>query len=105
MIFRRGTRRMMLPPLPRALVFGLVFVLIAGVPTSASATGRKQLLKPEERLSAQALPAANEWTQDGHDAQRTGFTPDEPLEPWTLAWTWNGSDASGGTGNHFYNAP
>ncbi len=46
-----------------------------------------------------------EWTQEAHDAQRTGFTIDEPAEPWTLAWSWNGPDANGGAGGHTYNAP
>lgn len=49
--------------------------------------------------------AAQEWTQDGHDAQRTGASPEEPVPPWTLAWTWNGPDAQGGTGGHFYHQP
>ena len=52
-----------------------------------------------------ASPITQEWTQDAHDAQRTGYTPEEPLESWTLAWTWNGPDANGGTGSHFYDAP
>ncbi|MBI5302372.1 MAG: PQQ-like beta-propeller repeat protein [Chloroflexi bacterium] len=51
------------------------------------------------------LPANSEWTQDAHDAQRTGYSPVEPAEPWTFLWSWNGADANGGTGNHFYNAP
>ncbi len=47
----------------------------------------------------------SEWTQDAHDAQRSGYIAEEPLEPWTLAWTWNGPDADGGAGGHFYDAP
>ena len=46
-----------------------------------------------------------EWTQDAHDAQRTGYIPEDPILPWTLLWTWNGPDSSGGTGGHFYDAP
>jgi outer membrane protein assembly factor BamB len=46
-----------------------------------------------------------EWTQDAHDAQRTGYIAEEPLLPWTLLWTWNGPDESGGIGGHFYDAP
>jgi outer membrane protein assembly factor BamB len=46
-----------------------------------------------------------EWTQDAHDARRTGCTAEEPAPPWTLAWTWNGPDASGGTGGHAYHQP
>lgn len=46
-----------------------------------------------------------EWTQEAGNAQRTGYTPTEPLQPWALLWTWNGPDNQGGTGAHFYNAP
>jgi outer membrane protein assembly factor BamB len=51
------------------------------------------------------FPAPDEWTQEAHDAQRTGYISEEPNEPWTLLWTWNGPDANGGTQAHFYNAP
>jgi hypothetical protein len=59
------------------------------------------------KLFAGQLSAApaQEWTQDWHDAQHTGYTPEEPVEPWKLLWTWNGPDANGGSGNHFYDAP
>jgi hypothetical protein len=70
------------------------------MPMSGSA-----VVKSQPPAIGQAAPSSSGWTQDGHDAGRTGYTPDEPFEPWTLAWTWNGPDASGGTGNHFYNAP
>ncbi|MBZ0297214.1 MAG: PQQ-binding-like beta-propeller repeat protein [Anaerolineae bacterium] len=56
-------------------------------------------------VRGQAADTSNEWTQDAHDAQRTGYTAEEPLEPWTLLWTWNGPDEEGGTGNHFVNVP
>jgi hypothetical protein len=46
-----------------------------------------------------------EWHQDCGNAQRTGYTAEEPDLPWTLAWTWNGPDESGGAGDHFYNQP
>ena len=49
--------------------------------------------------------SSTEWTQEAHDAQRTGFTFEEPAEPWTLAWFWNGPDANGGPTSHTYNAP
>jgi outer membrane protein assembly factor BamB len=52
-----------------------------------------------------ASVTAIEWTQDAHDAQRSGYTLVEPKGPWTLAWTWNGPDERGGTGGHFYDAP
>jgi hypothetical protein len=43
-----------------------------------------------------------EWTQDGGNAQRTGFTPEEPAMPWRFAWVWNGPDEKGGTDGHHY---
>jgi hypothetical protein len=53
-----------------------------------------------------AVPCgAQDWSQDAHDAQRTGATAEEPVEPWTLLWSFNGADSQGGTGNHLYNAP
>ena len=57
--------------------------------------------------SVQTVSAASgsDWTQEAHDAQRTGYTLEEPKEPWTLAWTFNGPDANGGIGGHLYNAP
>ncbi len=42
------------------------------------------------------------WTQDGGNPQRTGYSIEEPGEPWTLLWAWNGPDANGGTGGHAY---
>ncbi len=49
--------------------------------------------------------AATAWPQDAGNAQRTGYTSEEPLSPWTFLWSWNGPDANGGAGNHFYDAP
>ena len=42
--------------------------------------------------SLASAASTDEWTQDGHDAQRSGAAVEEPAEPWTLAWTWNGPD-------------
>lgn len=73
---------------------------------SASPTGPQNMWIPIVRNDPfQPLSTSSEWSQDGHDAQRTGYTPEEPALPWSLAWTWNGPDASGGTGGHLYNAP
>ena len=52
-----------------------------------------------------SAPVAAEWTQDAHDAQRSGYTSEEPKGPWQYAWSWNGPDERGGTGNHVYDAP
>lgn len=49
--------------------------------------------------------AVDEWTQDGHDAQRTGVTSEEPVLPWTYLWSFNGSDATGSASAHKYDAP
>ena len=49
--------------------------------------------------------ARGEWTQDAHDSQRTGATEEEPLTPWSFAWTWNGPDDKGGISAHLYDAP
>jgi len=45
------------------------------------------------------------WHQDVGNAQRTGYTPEEPELPWELAWTWNGPDENGGIGGHLYHQP
>src|SRR3989344_2834739 len=50
-------------------------------------------------------PVSADWSQDAGNAQRTGYTMEEPVPPWTFRWSWNGPDANGGTGNHFYDAP
>jgi outer membrane protein assembly factor BamB len=39
--------------------------------------------------------AANEWTQFGHDAQRTAFQPVAIPTPWRWKWSWNGARADG----------
>lgn len=48
---------------------------------------------------------AADWPQDAGNAQRSGYTPEEPTEPWSYAWSFNGPDANGGTGGHKYDAP
>ena len=72
------------------------------------------LLDPEKRVEAQSVMdhlgqiedySHLEWHQDAHDPARTGYTQEEPSQPWRLLWTWNGPDAQGGTGDHFYDAP
>ncbi|MEZ4671932.1 MAG: PQQ-binding-like beta-propeller repeat protein [Anaerolineae bacterium] len=40
-----------------------------------------------------------------HDAQHTGYTPEEPVGPWSYAWSWNGSDAQGKETGNFYDGP
>lgn len=87
---------------PRALLIRLT-AIIAVVGASYGAVPLPIHLPETAPLRVAA--ASDTWMQDGHDAARSGWTSEEPVEPWALAWTWNGPDASGGTGNHFYNAP
>ncbi len=55
---------------------------------------------------ATAGPGASDgWLQDAGNAQRSGYTFEEPVTPWTFLWSWNGPDASGGTSKHVYDAP
>ncbi|MCB9454221.1 MAG: PQQ-binding-like beta-propeller repeat protein [Anaerolineaceae bacterium] len=56
-------------------------------------------------LPVMGQSASAEWAQDIGNAQRTGYTSEEPLEPWTLLWTWNGANANGTSAGHFYDAP
>lgn len=55
--------------------------------------------------STPPISTSADWTQEAHDAQRTGFTPQEPNDTWTFAWKWNASDNNGGSSTHFYSAP
>lgn len=52
-----------------------------------------------------ARTAADDWHQDAHDAQRSGYTSFEPRLPWKFVWAWNGPDAQGGAGGHFVDTP
>jgi outer membrane protein assembly factor BamB len=38
---------------------------------------------------------AAEWTQFGHDPQRSGYTAETVPAPWRYRWQWNGADANG----------
>ena len=49
----------------------------------------KGLLQPPDPTSA-------EWTQHGHDAQRSGYTAQVVEAPWRWKWAWNGPNSSGG---------
>lgn len=55
-------------------------------------------------ISVTSISAAD-WPQDLGNAQRTGYGDEEPVTPWTYVWSFNGSDASGGTSTHLYDAP
>ena len=42
-----------------------------------------------------AGPPAEGWTQLAGNPQRTGYSPDAPVEPWRVRWIWNGPGADG----------
>lgn len=50
-------------------------------------------------------PTSAEWSQHAHDAQRTGYTPEVPAEPWAFLWGWNGPDANGKSSKNFFSQP
>ncbi len=56
-------------------------------------------------LAAFPCLGAQDWPQDGANAQRAGYTAESPQWPWKFAWTWNGPDAQGGTNAHRYHQP
>jgi outer membrane protein assembly factor BamB len=75
-------------------LLGLVLIMSLSHNAAAQTVGDEKLYLP---IVTRNFIAYSEWVQDGHDAQRTGYTPIEPKEPWTLLWTWNGPNASGGS--------
>jgi len=81
-------------PLKRlGLVWFLVFTSLSHSVAAQTVSSEKMYLP----LVTRNYIPYSEWTQDGHDAQRTGYTSIEPKEPWTLLWVWNGSNATGGS--------
>jgi outer membrane protein assembly factor BamB len=102
----------------RWLILTIVMVLVlSGLPSTVTLAERGSneqtaenrvwlpliTIDPPFRYTPSTSPT--EWTQDAHDAQRTGYTLEDPHLPWTLLWTWNGPNSSGGSSNHFYDAP
>lgn len=86
----------------------LILIAVAGIVAILAVAGfapfkNSQLGELFPKTTSQA--AVDEWTQDGHDAQRTGSTSEEPKTPWTFKWAFNGPDANGGRGGHIQDAP
>lgn len=49
---------------------------------------------------------AEDWMQDAHDAQRSGYITESPTQTWTFLWGWNGPNSTPGTADrHIYDAP
>lgn len=81
-------------PLKRLGLLCWVVLMSLSHNAAAQTIGSEKLYLP---IVTRNFIALSEWVQDGHDAQRTGYSPIEPKEPWTLLWTWNGPNASGGS--------
>ncbi len=67
-------------------------------PFSATSSLRFLLYLPTVFRLFQPIPSPagpDEWTQHGHDAQRTSFTRQVVPPPWRWKWAWNGPDAQG----------
>lgn len=84
----------------------LAVAILLSLPTNGAATSISPSTPVTSAMlhDASSSPDSPGWTQDGHDAQRTGSTSEEPVGPWTFAWAWNGPDAAGGTRDHLYDA-
>jgi outer membrane protein assembly factor BamB len=58
-----------------------------------------------QTLETDSEAASTEWTQFGHDAQRTHYAPASVPTPWKLKWIWNGANASGGVSSGKFDLP
>jgi outer membrane protein assembly factor BamB len=81
---------------------GIILLGLGLIPGLSSKTDLTQGLDLVEKASA---ASSDNWSQEAHDAQRSGYTFEEPAEPWSLTWNWNGPDNHGGASQHIYNAP
>lgn len=89
------------------LALSLLGLALAAVPTQAyrrlpAVQGQATQL-PGQRVylplinrNAVASGAGVEWSQHGHDAQRTSFTAQAVPTPWRWKWAWNGPTSTGG---------
>jgi hypothetical protein len=91
--------------LAKGVLIGITLMIGFSMPKTISLAKNLTLDNFLGSVKDVSASGSTEWTQEAHDAQRTGYTAEEPQEPWSLAWTWNGADANGGTGGHTYNAP
>lgn len=73
----------------------------ANTPTQAAATSTpiptQQPPTPTNGPSPTPIPptSTSEWTQFGHDAQKTNYTSQTVNTPWKYKWQWNGAGADG----------
>lgn len=66
-----------------------------GSAATLSGTPGPSLTPPFVPTIAVTAQVPDEWMQFGHDAQRTGYTPQTVATPWKYAWQWNGAGADG----------
>lgn len=76
-----------------------IFLLASGGPSNTASSAQAQTLSAPQRA------ASDEWTQFGHDAQHTHYTPESVPTPWKLKWIWNGANASGGIASGKFGLP
>ena len=77
------------------------FCLMVGIAVSSSAATSIPSLNTTRTAAAIGEATAvipGEWTQLGHDPQRTGYVPTEVPGPWQLKWIWNGPAGGGDAG-------
>ncbi len=81
----------------------LLFLLVLPVLTLPAAAGNLSFSTAFTPTAWLYLPliskndtGGTEWSQHGHDAQRTSYTDQVVASPWRLRWIWNGVNASGG---------
>ncbi len=87
-------------------------VVLGPNPSAAAPQAGSTLYLPLVLRNSPNGSQSGQWTQEAHDAQRTGYTTIDPLTPWTFLWTFNGPNSSGGvscnnnpTQGHCYDAP
>ncbi len=80
----------------RWVAIGAVVLALAAISAVARSQSNVKLYLTTLARFAPVGGASAEWSQEGGNAQRTGYIDIEPRTPWTVLWTWNASDASGG---------
>ncbi len=75
-------------------------------PTNSHLGNYIRVETPVQNPVPTTLGRVGEWSQDAHDAQRTGYTDEDPKTSsagnWTYAWSWNGADDEGKGSEHRY---
>lgn len=67
----------------------------ASTPTASADTATPAPQTASACPAFAAGPPAGGWTQLAGNPQRTGYSPEAPVEPWRVRWIWNGPGADG----------